>query len=530
MSGLPPDARAQGARAQDGITIGHLAMLGLRRNPERPAFVQDGRAWSRRHVASGISAMARALLRLGLRPGDGVSALMANRPEVFMVRTAAQLIGCRYTALNRLAGPADLAHILRDAEIRLLVHDPAEAERAHAAAEAAGCPLVLSLGGGGGRARDLEAAAAEESGDDFQPVGDDEALGQISYTGGTTGQPKGVMLPHRALVQCATMMLAEYDWPAVPRMLLATPLSHAAGSLVIPVLLRGGTVHVLGGFEPEPYLRGIGEQGINCGFGVPTMIRALLAEPSLSRARTRGLETFIYGAAPIAPATLLEAMERIGPVFMQLYGQTEAPNTVCLLRRAEHDPARPALLSSCGQPMAGVDVRLLAEDGTPVPRGEPGEICVRGRLVMRGYWKRPQETEETLRHGWLHTGDIAREDEGGFLHIVDRRKDMIISGGFNVYPREVEDALATHPDVAAAAVIGVPDARWGERVQAFVVPRGGRRPDEAALAEHVRALKGPVQAPKSVVLVDALPTTPIGKIDKKALRAGFWREGARQVH
>lgn len=323
-----------GATAQAGVTIAHLALLGLRRHPERPAFAQDGQVWSRRHVADGISAMARALLRLGLRRGDGVSALMANRPEVFMVRTAAQLIGCRYTALNRLAGPADLAHILRDAEIRLLVHDPAEAERAHAAAEAAGCPLVLSLGGGEGRRRDLQAAAAEESGDDLDPVGDDEDLGQLSYTGGTTGQPKGVMLPHRALVQCVTMMLAEYDWPAVPRMLLATPLSHAAGSLVIPVLLRGGTVHVLSGFEPEPYLRRIGEQGINCGFGVPTMIRALLAEPGLSRARTRGLETFIYGAAPIAPATLLEAMERIGPVFMQLYGQTEAPNTVCLLRRA----------------------------------------------------------------------------------------------------------------------------------------------------------------------------------------------------
>ncbi|MFC4168800.1 AMP-binding protein [Teichococcus aestuarii] len=527
MSGPTAQGTAQGT-AQAGITMGHLALLGLRRNPERPAFVQEGQVWSRRHVAAGIHALARALQGFGLRPGEGVSALMANRPEVFMLRTAAQLIGCRYTALNRLSGPADLAHILRDAEIRLLVHDPAEAGRAHAAAEASGCGLVLSLGGGG--ARDLLAAAGAESDAPFDPIGDEEGLGQISYTGGTTGQPKGVMLPHRALVQCATMMLAEYDWPAVPRMLLATPLSHAAGSLVVPALLRGGTVHVLGGFEPEAYLRCIEAEGINCAFGVPTMIRALLAEPRLSRARTRMLETFIYGAAPIAPATLLEAMERIGPVFMQLYGQTEAPNTVCLLRRAEHDPARPERLSACGQPMAGVAVKLLAEDGTPVERGTPGEICVRGRLVMRGYWKRPEETAEALRHGWLHTGDIAREDEEGYLHIVDRRKDMIISGGFNVYPREVEDALATHPDVAAAAVIGVPDARWGERVQAFVVPRQGRRPEEAALAAHVRALKGAVQAPKTVVLVDALPTTPIGKIDKKALRAGFWQEGTRQVH
>ena len=513
--------------ARSGVTIAELAMLGLRRAPQRPAFIQDGREWRRAHVAGRINALARALLKQGLHPGDGVSALMANRPEVFMLRTAAQLIGCRYTALNLLAGPADLAHILRDAEIRLLAHDPAQADRAHAAAEAAGCPMILAMGGGG--PRDLLEAAESESDADLESLADDGDLGQISYTGGTTGQPKGVMLPHRALVQCATMMLAEYDWPEAPRMLLATPLSHAAGSLVVPTLLRGGTVHVLPGFEPEPYLRAMAEQGITAGFGVPTMIRALLQDPALQRLRPPRLETFIYGASPIAPATLLEAMERIGPVFMQLYGQTEAPNTICLLRRAEHDPRRPELLSSCGQPMAGVRVALLDAQDRPVAPGEPGEICVAGRLVMQGYWKRPAETEETLRNGWLHTGDIAREDAEGYLHIVDRRKDMIISGGFNVYPREVEDALATHPDVAAAAVIGVPDARWGELVQAFVVPRAGCCPEAEALSAHVRALKGPVQAPKRVLLVDSLPTTPIGKIDKKALRAGYWGKEARQV-
>jgi len=516
----------QDARA--GITVPHLAMLGLRRAPGRPAFVQDGTVWSRAHVASTIYRMARALRRLGLGPGDGVSALMANRPEVFMLRTAAQLIGCRYTPLALLAGPADLAHILAEAEIALLAHDPATVERAREAAAAGGCGQVIAVGGGGPRC--LLELASRESDEPFAPLVGEDALGQLSFTGGTTGKSKGVMLPHRALVQCAMMMLAEYDWPAAPRMLLATPLSHAAGSMVVPVLLRGGTVHVASGFEPERYLRTIAAENINAAFGVPTMIHALLAAPTLDRATLGSLETFIYGASPIAPATLLEAMERIGPVFMQLYGQTEAPNTICLLRRAEHDPARPGLLSSCGQPMAGIAVALLGEDGAPVPRGEPGEICVAGRLVMEGYWKRPAVTAEALRDGWLHTGDVAREDEEGYLHIVDRRKDMIISGGFNVYPREVEDALATHPDVAAVAVIGVPDERWGELVQAFVVPRRGRTPDTVALSAHVRALKGPVQAPKTIVLVDSLPVTPIGKVDKKALRAGFWAEGSRQVH
>ncbi|MCK8782897.1 AMP-binding protein [Roseomonas sp. NAR14] len=526
----PPDAAipAPPAMATAGVTIGHLALQGLARRRDRPAFVQDGRAWSRAAIADAILSMARALRTLGLRPGEGVSALVANRPEAFVLRTAAQLVGCRYTALNLMAGPEDLAHILQDAEIRLLAHDPDQAGRAHAAAEAAGCPLVLSLGGGEGRRRDLLEAAAHESADPFPPLAREFDLGQLSFTGGTTGRPKGVMLPHRSLVQCAMMMLAEYDWPAAPRMLLATPMSHAAGSMVVPTLLKGGTVHVLSRFEPERFIEAVERDGANCAFGVPTMIRALLAAPGLGRARMRSMETFIYGASPIAPATLLEAMERIGPCFMQLYGQTEAPNTICCLRRADHDPARPDLLSSCGLPMAGVSVRLLDEAGNDVPEGEPGELCVQGRLVMDGYWKRPAETAEALRGGWLHTGDVARRDADGYLHIVDRRKDMIISGGFNVYPREVEDALATHPEVAASAVIGVPDAHWGEAVAAFVVPRAGCAPSPEALAEHVAARKGKVQAPKRVVFVDALPTTPVGKVDKKALRAPHWGEG-RQV-
>jgi fatty-acyl-CoA synthase len=247
------------------------------------------------------------------------------------------------------------------------------------------------------------------------------------------------------------------------------------------------------------------------------------------------LQLIIYGASPMSPARLTEGIREFGPVFMQLYAQSEAPNTVTVLHQHEHDPIHhPERLASCGTPCAGVQVRLLDDDGHEVPHGEVGEICVRGPLVMQGYWNKPEETAKALRHGWLYTGDMARRDTDGYLYIVDRSKDMIISGGFNVYPREVEDALSQHPAVASAAVVGVPDEKWGEAVRALVVLRPGAAAasDELAaeLKAFVREKKGAVYTPKAIDFVAALPVTGLGKLDKKAIRAQFWQGQGRAVH
>jgi acyl-CoA synthetase (AMP-forming)/AMP-acid ligase II len=224
-------------------------------------------------------------------------------------------------------------------------------------------------------------------------------------------------------------------------------------------------------------------------------------------------------------------VRRFGPVFMQLYGQTEAPNAITALRRADHDPDRhPERLASCGVPIGPSRVALLDEDGREVPHGEVGEICVRGPLVTAGYWNRPEETAHAYRHGWLHTGDMARSDADGFLYIVDRSKDMIVTGGFNVFPREIEDVLTQDPAVSAAAVIGVPDDKWGEAVKALVVARPGATVDVQALVERVRAAKGAIQAPKTVEVVPSLPLTPVGKPDKKVLRAKYWEGRTRRVN
>jgi fatty-acyl-CoA synthase len=269
---------------------------------------------------------------------------------------------------------------------------------------------------------------------------------------------------------------------------------------------------------------------ITATFLVPTIIYGLIDNAAVrARYDLSSLDMIVYGAAPMSPDRLLEGMKIFGPVFVQLYGQSEAPQCITTLRKIDHDPAKPRRLGSCGRPSPLVDVKLFDAQLNEVGVGEPGEICVRGSLVMDGYWKRPDMTEEAFRGGWLHTGDVAVKDEEGYLYIVDRTKDMIISGGFNIYPREVEDALMAHGAVASAAVIGVPDDKWGEAVKAFVVLKGGANVEAAALQAHVKDKRGAPWSPKSIDFVDHIPVTAVGKVDRKVLRAPYWQGRTRGV-
>jgi acyl-CoA synthetase (AMP-forming)/AMP-acid ligase II len=323
--------------------------------------------------------------------------------------------------------------------------------------------------------------------------------------------------------------MAEWDWPREMRFLVCGPLSHAAAAFVLPTLLLGGSLVVLPAFDADEVLYAIERHRITAVMLVPTMLYALLDHPRLAQVDTSNLAAIYYGASAISPVRLAEGIERFGSIFFQFYGQSEAPMVVCSLSQDEHDPARPGRLSSCGRPSPWLDVALLDDDGQQVAAGDAGEICVRGPIVMNGYWNRPDETATVFRHGWLHTGDIARRDDDGFLTIVDRAKDVIVSGGFNVYAREVEDVIAAHEAVASVAVIGIPDERWGEAVTAVVVRRPGMDVTDAELIAVVRERKGGVHAPKSVEFVDALPVSALGKPDKKALRARYWEGRERQV-
>jgi fatty-acyl-CoA synthase len=352
----------------------------------------------------------------------------------------------------------------------------------------------------------------------------------LAYTGGTTGKPKGVMGTHRAGAAMTQIQMSEWQWPTEVRHLICTPLSHAGAAFFVPALLQGGSMVVLPGFEPGKVLAAIEQYKITSIMLVPTMLYVLMDHPAFETTDLSSLQTVFYGAAAMSPTRLAEAIGKLGPIFFQFYGQAECPMTITVLRKEDHDPNNLERLASCGRPVPWVHVALLDDEGHEVPEGEPGEICVRGPLVSAGYWKKPEQTAELFAHGWLHTGDVARRDDEGFLYIVDRKKDMIISGGFNIFPREVEDVLSSHPGVAAAAVIGVPDEKWGEAVKAVVVRRPGSDVGGEELAAMVKERKGAHHTPKSVDFVDSIPVSPLGKPDKKALRAQYWGQASRQVN
>ncbi|MFN3591835.1 MAG: AMP-binding protein [Thermaurantiacus sp.] len=522
MSATDPRLHAW-APATD-ITAGAIRRFGSRTAvadaTETLTYAEMGRR-AARHAA-----VFRAL---GLGRGSAAAFLSRSRTELPVIVYALQAIGVRTTALHPLGSEADHLFILDDAGVDFLLFDEtAFADHALTLSQKRPQLRILGIGAGAVGPGLLERSAAMPDAPLPSGARPDDLLA-LGYTGGTTGTPKGVMLGHRSVGTAIQLELAIWEWPQQIRFLSATPLSHATAMILPAVLARGGSFHIMDSFDPDAFMETIARERITATFLVPTMLYRLLDHPSRGRYDLSSLDMIVYGAAPMSPDRLGQALEVFGPVFCQLYGQTEAPQIVTYLRKEDHDPARPHLLASCGTPAPGLDVRILDADGHECRRGEIGEICVRGPLVMDGYWKRPEETAAAFRNGWLHTSDMARMDEAGYIYIVDRAKDMIISGGFNVYPREVEDALMSHPGVAAAAVIGVPDPTWGEAVAAFIQKLPEARLDEAELQAHVRRLKGPVQTPKTVRFLDRLPETPVGKVDRKALRSEFWAGRDRQV-
>jgi fatty-acyl-CoA synthase len=503
----------------------------LRQRRARPVLHIDNRTLTAGEIEAQVSKYAQAFVARGLGVGSPVATLALNRPEVLYAWGAGQQVGCRATPLTAMGSVEDQAFILNDAGIDTLVFDPALQERvADLAQRLPGLTRLLALGPSD-VGIDVSSEAALFSDRPLRPPRvDPESVDRIMYTGGTTGRPKGVMGSYRSAAAVIAIQMAEWQWPEEHRLLVCSPLSHAGGAFVLPTLLRGGSLMVLPKFDPDQVFDVVESHRMTAMMLVPTMLYALLDHPRLATTDVSSIQTIYYGAAAMSPTRMEEALDRFGPVFFQFYGQSECPMTIAVLRREEHDVTRAGRLSSCGRPVPWVDVALLDDSGTDVGVGVPGEVCAKGPLVMSGYWNQPEQTEEVFRGGWVHTGDIAVRDDDGFLTIVDRKKDMIVSGGFNVFAREVEDVMGAHPEVAAVAVIGVPDERWGEAVKAVVVLRPGAKtvPDE--LMQMVRERKGPVHTPKSVDFVDSIPVTPLGKPDKDALRSRYWKDHDRRVH
>jgi acyl-CoA synthetase (AMP-forming)/AMP-acid ligase II len=362
-----------------------------------------------------------------------------------------------------------------------------------------------------------------------------DELATLSATGGTTGRPKGVMNTHRGFQAYFAQFMMAFPYPGDERPvnLAAAPMTHTAGMMSLPCSARGGTVVVVSKPDPAAVLGAIARHHVTEFFLPPTVIYRLLDIPGIERLDFSSLKYFLYGAAPMSVDKLKRAIEVFGPVMAGGYGQTEAPASISYLTPAEHFVdgalAPDARLSSVGRPNPLVHVEIMDERNEPLPQGETGEICVRGDLVMKGYYKAPEKTAEAIVGGWLHTGDIGHLDAEGYLHITDRKKDMIISGGFNVYPSEVEQVIWSHPAVQDCAVIGVPDDTWGEAVKAVVELNAGHSTTAEALIAMCKARLGSVKAPKSVDFVAALPRSPVGKVLKKDLREPYWQGAARRI-
>ncbi len=507
-----------------------LALRALARFPDRTAFAWDGGSLTYRATLSLIGRLQAAMVAAGLCKGQTVAFLAANSAEAWCAGMAAQGLGLVTTWLHPLGALGDHLDVIEDSEASVLIVDPrTHGQRGGELAARAAHRLrnVLTMG----RADfgcDLLVAADRigEAGAIDLTTLDDLAI--INYTGGTTGKSKGAIRRHRSSAAMVTAVTADFEFPETPRYLAAAPITHVAGTKVLPTLLKGGSVPLMKGFDPERFLATLQREKINFTLLVPTMIYALLDHPALDRTDLSSLELLLYGASPMSPTRLVEGLERIGPVFSQLYGQTEC-YPISVLRKSDHDARRPALFESCGFPIASCAATLRDENNEEVKPGEAGEICVRAPHAMDEYWKRPDQTAETFKDGWLHTGDIARTDDEGYLYIVDRKKDMIVSGGFNIFPREIEDVLSSHPDVAMSAVIGVPHEKWGEAVTALIVAKAGAQLSTEALTLLVKERKGSTYAPKQIEIVESLPLTAVGKVDKKVLRARFWAGQFRQV-
>jgi fatty-acyl-CoA synthase len=512
----------------DGPAIGDMIVNFLERYPDRIAFVEnDETEVTYRDLEHRIRIALTVLRAAGVQRGESVMQIVSNRANAFAIFAACYLAGYRSVAPQQTASLDDHAFIARDCAAKVVVVDAHHVERAQSLflAGLRGAQLFCHDPG-----QPIPHFWTHPSSIPTEPLRCEASphdVVRLAYTGGTTGRPKGVMASSRSLAINAMTRMAGHHWGGL-RFLCSTPITHATGSIIVPVLWNGGTIVLQAGFNKDRLLDAVESRRINSFYAVPTMLYALLDCPRTRTVDYSNLLMLMYGAAPASPARIQEALRVFGPILVQHYGATEAPSVVLALTQEDH--LDEALLASAGKPYPGITVRLLDDADAEVKRGDVGEICVRGPMMMSGYHNQPELSAETTRNGWVHTGDLAYQNERGYFFIVDRKKDLIISGGFNVYPKEVEDVLAAHPSVSAAAVIGVPDDRWGEAVKALVVLRSDATATEAELTALVRQKKGPVCTPKSIDFVDSLPTTALGKPDKKAMRDTYWSGRLRNVN
>lgn len=509
------------------MNLARLAEHSAEGYPKRPAFYWDGRTISYDEFGGRVAALAEGLRSLGVRRGDRVAVYTDNRPELLECYFAAWRAGACVVPINARFVAEEVAYHVGNPRVRTFFF--AEGSR-DAVAELRGrLPAVrdyVCLGEPAEGQISYEALIEEGLGapSSVEDVAEEDAA-WLFYTSGTTGRPKGAVLTHAnlsfvAVGWCADLMHIEPEDVGMH----AAPLSHGAGFHALALTAKGAAQAILPSprFDPEAFCETVERHRVTNTALVPTQVKRLISYGDLEEHDLSSLRYLAYYGSPMYVEDLKEALRKMGQIFVQLYGQGETPMTATYLRREEHVVEGPeelvGRLASCGRVRTGMEVAILDEEDRELGRGETGEICVRGPSVFKGYWEKPEESRKTLRNGWLHTGDLGRMDAYGYVYVMDRTKDMIISGGSNVYPREVEEVLLEHPAVSEACVFGVPDPDWGEAVKAVVVSASNVRATEEELTGYCRERLANYKRPKSVDFAEELPKSPIGKVLKRELR------------
>jgi acyl-CoA synthetase (AMP-forming)/AMP-acid ligase II len=511
------------------MDVGTLVSRAAARFGDRVALDSPQGTQTFAELGGRVVRLANALLALGLRPGDRVLDLQSNSATYVETDLAIRSAGLVRAALNYRLHPTDWERIAEDSGARALIYDARFADDTASLRDQIEHVVVV----GDGPGTPYEKLVVDGSTRPLDPV-EPDALCGLHYSSGTTGHPKGAQRTHRNwLASVVNMTHDVLGGPPGPddTYVHAGPITHTSGLFVLPFLVAGARQIVLPGWDPATFLEAVTDRGATHTAVVPTMVARLLTTPGVDRDTLASLRMLAYAGAPMPPEQMRQAHERLTPHLVQYYGLVEAIPPVTVLDAEDHRrglAGEAELLTSAGRTALGVEVRIVDEDGRDVPPGEVGEVVTRGDHVMRGYWNSEarQDLSKSVVDGWLHTGDLGRMSEDGHLWLVDRVGDMIISGGYNIYPREVEEVVAEVNGVAEVAVVGVTDPEWGQRVVALVTARAGADVDEQAVLEHCRARMASYKKPKRVQVVETFPLNSTGKIDKRTLRAQLGGESA----
>jgi acyl-CoA synthetase (AMP-forming)/AMP-acid ligase II len=507
------------------MNVGYILTRTAKNFPEREALVVDGQRLTYRELNERVNQLANSLLAHGLNKGDRVGLLFYNSLAYFESYLALYKAGLVWVRLNYRLSVAEMANMMQDSQASALIHGPEFGKAADEVHERIpGVKLRIHQGKGPGLGYEelLSAGSKKEP----SVVVNEEDLSDIWYTSGTTGEPKGIMITHRNILTCVQFLLSDVYWITEDDKLLTVgALSHAGAVRVLPFLLRGALNVLHRSFDPREIFRTIEKEKVTDISTVPTMLLALMDHPERRNYDLSSLKTITYAGAPTPVERIKEAVNVFGPILDQSFGQAESIITITHLPKHEHifsdDPEREKRLASVGREYPGVQVKVVNEKDEECASGEIGEVITKSDLIMKGYWNRPEQTAEALKGGWLYTGDLGYQDDKGYLYLMDRKHGKIITGGLNVYPREIEEVLAQHEAIAEACVFGIPDSKWGEAVTAAVALRAGADTSEQALIEFCKSRIASYKTPKKVYIIDRLPKNAYGKILQRELKERF---------